>query len=79
MTEVVKLVTKPAVQSEGCIATLENMLAIAKTGGLIGVAIAGVDIEGYSHTAFEPGENISTLVGSLERLKLRLLTYQDAT
>lgn len=41
---VVKLVPKPAIKSEGCVATLENMLALAKNGVLTGVAVAGVVI-----------------------------------
>lgn len=74
--QVLKLVTKPATRSAGCVATLENMLALARDGKLVGVAVAGVDLEGCTHTAFEGGENIATLIGSTERLKYRLLMFQ---
>lgn len=75
-TDVVRLVPKTATRSEGCVKALENMLALAREGQLAGVAIAGVDLEGFSHTAFEGGENISTLIGSVERVKYRLLAFQ---
>ena len=74
---VVTLVTKPAIRSEGCVATLENMLDQARKGELTGVAVAGVDLEGFTHTAFEGGENIALLIGAIERLKYRLLMHQD--
>lgn len=76
-TQVVKLVPKAAIRSEGCAATLENMLVLARDGVLTGVAVAGVDVEGFTHTAFEGGENIATLIGATERLKFRLLNHQD--
>ena len=74
---IVHLVPKIVTRSEGCIKTLENMLTLARDGLLIGVAVAGVDAEGCTHTAFEGGENIATLIGAAERLKFRLLNHQD--
>lgn len=74
---VVTLVTKPAIRSEGCVTALENMLDMARKGGITGVAIAGVDSEGCTQTAFEGGENIATLIGAVERVKYRLLMHQD--
>lgn len=77
MTGIVKLVPKASIRSEGCVAVLENMLALAREGQLCGVALAGVDMEGFSHTAFEGGESIATLIGATERLKFRLLNHQQ--
>ncbi len=74
--EVLKLVPRATVLSEGCVKTLENMLSLAREGVLTGVAVAGVDAEGCTHTAFEGGENIATLIGATERVKHRLLNYQ---
>lgn len=74
---VVHLVPKTAIRSEGCIKTLENMLTLARDGLLTGVAVAGVDAEGFTHTAFEGGDNIATLIGATERHKFRLLNHQD--
>jgi hypothetical protein len=75
--EVIKLVTHQAKASSGVIATLENMAAAAKSEGFSGIAIAAVDRAGYTHTAFEGGENIAMLVGAVERVKHRLLNHQD--
>ncbi len=74
--QVVRLIPKTATRSEGCVATLENMLKLARDGTLIGVAVAGVDLKGCTHTAFEGGENIGLLIGATERVKFRLLNYQ---
>jgi hypothetical protein len=74
-TPVVTLVTKTAQRSEGVIAALENMLAIAKTEGLTGIAIAGVDAEGGVHSAYEAGENLATLIGGADYIKYRLLKH----
>lgn len=76
---IVKLVTRTAIKSEGCVKTLENMLERAKSGELTGVAVAGVDAEGFSYSAYEGGENIATLIGAVERLKYRLLQSQDGS
>lgn len=74
---IVKLVTRTSIKSEGCVKALENMLAQAKRGELTGVAVAGVDAEGFSYSAYEGGENIATLIGAVERVKFRLLQHQD--
>jgi hypothetical protein len=73
----VRLVPKSQTHSEGCVKTLENMLEIARKGEIVGVAIAATDREGYTHTSYEPGENMATLLGALERLRHRLLTHWE--
>lgn len=61
----------------GVMETLKGMTAAAKAEGYSGIAIAAVDKQGYSHTAYEAGENIGLLIGSVERLKFRLLKHPD--
>lgn len=75
--DVVKLVPRTAKASNGVMTTLKNMTAAAKSEGFSGIAIAAVDKAGYTHTAFEGGENISMLIGAVERVKFRLLNYQE--
>jgi hypothetical protein len=77
MSKVVSLVTQKRKASFGVMETLKNMRASAKTEGFTGIAIAAVDSAGYTHTAFEGGENISTLIGAVERVKYRLINHQD--
>ena len=77
--EVVKLVPNSAKAAAGVMETLKNITAIADAEGLTGIAIAAVDAKGYTHTAFEGGENIALLIGSVERVKYRLLNYQDGS
>lgn len=75
--EVVKLVPHQAKASTGVMSTLENMTIAAKADGFTGIAIAAVDKAGYTHTAFEGGENIAMLIGAVERVKFRLLNHQE--
>lgn len=77
MSKVVSLVTHKRKASSGVIETLRNMTKAAKAEGFSGIAIAAVDPTGYTHTAFEGGENIATLIGAVERVKYRLLNHQD--
>lgn len=75
--EVVKLVPREAKASSGVIETLKNMTEAAQAEGFTGIAVAAVDKAGYTHTAFESGENIAMLIGAVERVKFRLLNHQD--
>ncbi len=77
MAEVVKLVSLQRKASNGVMTTLKNMRAAAKSEGFTGIAIAAVDKAGYTHTAFEGGDNIAMLIGATERVKHRMLNYQD--
>jgi hypothetical protein len=74
--EIVALVPKTAKRNEGVIATLENMLVAARAETLTGVAVVAVDAEGCTHSAFEPGENLATLIGACARMQYRLLKLQ---
>lgn len=75
--EVVRLVPHSAKATNGVMKTLRNMTEAAKSEGFSGIAIAAIDRAGYTHTAFEGGENIATLIGAVERVKYRLLNHQD--
>lgn len=75
--EVVKLVPRQTAATSGVMETLKNMTAAAKSEGFSGIAIAAVDKAGYTHTAFEGGENLATLIGAVDRVKYRLLNHQD--
>lgn len=77
MSEIAKLVPKVVERQKGVMTTLENFVAIAQAEGLTGIAIAGVDAQGFTHTAFESGENIATLIGAVVRIQKRLLDHQD--
>lgn len=77
MAEVVKLVPLQRKSANGVMTTLKNMRAAAKAEGFTGIAIAAVDKAGYTHTAFEGGDNIAMLIGATERVKHRMLNYQD--
>jgi hypothetical protein len=76
--EVIKLVPKTELTNANVIEALENVLAIAREEGLVGVAIVGVDVEGATLHCFEPGENIATLIGGLARLNKRILEHGEA-
>lgn len=73
----VKLVPRNVRAAHGVIETLKNMTKAAKEEGFSGIAVAAIDKAGYTHTAYERGENVAMLVGALERIKFRLLSGQD--
>lgn len=74
---VVKLVAQKKRASQGVMKTLKNMTAAAKSEGFTGIAIAAVDKAGYTHSAYEGGENLGLLIGAVERVKFRILNHQD--
>lgn len=74
---VARLVPKPQGHKDGVVKTLKNFLEIAERGELLGIAIAAVDNEGCTRTAFEPGDNLATMIGANERLKHRLLEFRE--
>ncbi len=75
--KVVPVETRTKKRNEGVATTLQNFLDIVSTENLTGIAIAAVDAQGFTHCAFEGGENIATLIGSVARLQKRLLDFQE--
>lgn len=69
-----KLVPREVTPPPEVFMALQNILDAVKAEGIHSVAIAAVDIDGNTHTAYHSGSNIATLVGAIERLKHRLLT-----
>lgn len=68
---------RTVVRTKGVVTTLENFLKLAGPEKLTGIAIAAVDAQGFTHIAFESGENIATLLGAMARLQKRLLDHQE--
>lgn len=72
-----RIVPRAATANKHAIEALENMLAKARDGEVIGVAIAAVLNDGSTATAYERGENIATLIGCCQRLNDRLLRHME--
>ena len=69
---------KPAA---GVVEMLESLLELAKSGHIRAIAYATVNAGRFVGTAFaveEPGIEERALVGGLERVKLRLLSRDEA-
>lgn len=72
-----RVVPRAATANKYAIEALENMLARAREGEVIGVAVAAVLADGSTATCYEKGENIATLLGSVQRLNVRLLGHME--
>lgn len=75
MPDPITLVPTARKASEGVKAKLVLAVDLADREGVIGIAIAMVNADGSTATIYEPGENIATLIGSVQRLTLRLLEH----
>ena len=75
MPEPITLVPAARKASEGVKAQLQKALAYADEEGCTAVAIAFVTGDGATATLMEPGENVATLVGAVQRINLRLLEH----
>lgn len=77
MGDVVKLGIVPIekLQHDGCVATLEGMLDLARSGELTSVAVAAFGVDGSSYTAFEPGDHTAALLGCVVRLQAGVLEH----
>lgn len=62
---------------EGIIERLEWALEMAKDGKLSSVAIAVVERDGSPDWRWSDAPNVSLLIGSIERMKHRILIAQD--
>ena len=77
MGKIAKLVTKSVKCNVGVKTTLGNFIEACEKESLTGIAIVAVDKEGVMHVAFEPGENLSLLIGAIERMKKRVIDYAE--
>jgi hypothetical protein len=77
VSEVVKLSIVPIakLQHDGCVATLEGLLDLARAGELTSVAVAAFGVDGSSYTAFEPGDHTAALLGCVVRLQADVLEH----
>ena len=77
MGKIEKLVPKVIKKQEGVVTTLEGMTKLTQTESLTAVAIVAVDAEGRIWTTFEPGENLSLLIGAVAHLQRRIVDYTE--
>ena len=77
MGEVAKLIPKVVTKHEGVVAILESMTKLTQTESFTSIAIVAIDTEGRIWTAFEPGENLSLLIGATARLQRRIVDYAE--
>ena len=77
MGDVAKLVPKAVQCNVGVKTTLNNFIEECGKESLTGIAIVAVDKEGVMHVAFEAGENLSLLIGAIERMKKRVIDYAE--
>ena len=76
--EVVKLVApRPAVVVASVVERLEEVLAAAREGKIVGVAIATIDLDGSIGAAWSETDNFPALLGSIARLEHRVNINQD--
>lgn len=64
---------KPIIYRE-TIDLLRDFLAQAERGEIIAVAIAGVQVNGSARTAASSVVNLSDLIGSIETIKVRIMS-----
>ena len=77
MSNVVEIKTRPVEVIESVITRLEEVLAEARAGKIVAVAIAGVDLDGSISCAWSESDDIGKLLGSVTRLQFRINANQD--
>lgn len=73
MSKPITLVPAQRQAAEGVKRQLQKALEYADKEGCTAVAIAFVTGDGGAATLMEPGENVHTLIGAVQRINLRLL------
>lgn len=76
MSNLVELKTRPASINEDVIARLEGILADAREGKIVAVAIAGVEIDGSIVCSWSDSDRFGSLLGAIARLQHRLNVNQ---
>jgi hypothetical protein len=72
MSNVVEIKTRPAEVVASVIARLEEVLAEAREGKIVAVAIAGVNLDGSISSAWSETDDFGKLLGSVARLEHRI-------
>lgn len=73
---VIELKTRPAAINEDVIARLEGILAEARDGKIVAVAIAGVEFDGTIISSWSESDRFGSLLGAVARLLHRLNANQ---
>lgn len=76
MSNLIELKTRPAVISDTVIARLEEVLADARAGKIVSVAIAGVEADGTIVSAWSETDDFGRLLGAVSRLEHRINVNQ---
>lgn len=76
MSNLVELKTRPAAVNESVVARLEEVLAEARAGKVVGVAIASLHADGSIGSAWSEVDSFSGLLGSVARLQYRINVNQ---
>lgn len=74
---VVEIKTRPVVVVASVIERLEEILAEARAGKVVGVAIATVGLDGSIGAAWSETDNFPCLLGAIARLEYRVNVNQD--
>ena len=74
---VVELKTRPAEVVQSVVERLEEVLAAARAGKVVGVALATIDLDGSIGAAWSETDNFPCLLGAIARLEYRVNFNQD--
>lgn len=72
MSNLVELKTRPASINGDVIARLEGILADAREGKIVAVAIAGVERDGTIISSWAESDHFGALLGAISRLQHRI-------
>lgn len=75
--KVLKLVPNTRIKVQGVNKCMKNAKTMVKSENIVAIAIAAVSADGYTHTMYEANQRASTLIGTVEYLKHRILKVQD--
>ncbi len=74
---VLGLVTKTEARSDAIADLIDEWAVLNGEKKLTGAALVGVDAAGNVYTGYNPGENVATLIGAIERVKFRICQHQQ--
>jgi hypothetical protein len=76
--DIVELKSRPAQVVESVVERLEEVLAAAREGRIVSVAIATISVDGSLGSAWSETDDFGKLVGAVARLQHRLNVNQDS-